>query len=391
MNLSDYISHTLLSEASEEKSTTVTNPETLTPLQLYEAVERNISEVNIYNSLYENANFDFAHLMNVALKQATITEHDRNTHLQTALSFSGDGERLISSWSSSCVIKGPTKIGKTTVAAILTAALLGQAASPFRGYLPDDAEILWVDTEQSRTHCYKVGALIGKLVLGKSTLHPRVKMLMIRQYSAKVKWEFIQYAVTSNKAIKVVVIDNLADLVTSILDEEQASVLMGALLKLAETRSLLLVNVIHTNKGNKHSRGHLGSLAEQRAETVISVEKSGKRIKIEGSLTRNGPFPPVWYERQNDDIQFFFQHEPRTDSVFKKNFSNTTMEVHKDVVSSIFKNQGELFPYEFKALLKNEYERRVHPIGLELVKKLQAYYVTEGIIQKEGSKLRMAH
>lgn len=344
---------------------------------------------SIYEYYEDKLYFDFKKLMSVALRHATITEDDRDDKHQVALSFNDGGNRTISSWSSSCVVKGATKVGKTTVASLLVAALLGHKSNPYKGHLPDEAEILWIDTEQSRSHCYKVGARIGKLVLGEEKLHPRVKMLLIREYSPDVKWQLIRNAIKLNTNIKVIVIDNLADLVSSILDEEEASGLVGALLRLVEINSLLAINIIHTNKVNRHARGHLGSLSEQRAETVISVERSGKRIKVEGALTRNGPFPTIWYERQEDDIHFFYETDPKRDISFKKDFDRTPVEVHKEVLTSVFSDTPELFPHEFKAKIGKEYESKVQRIGLELIKRLQSYYVTIGLIQKEGSKLRM--
>jgi hypothetical protein len=85
---------------------------------------------------------------------------------------------------------------------------------------------------------------------------------------------FIENEIYSNNKIGFVVIDGIKDLVTSINDEEQASLVVCKLLKWTEERNIHIVTVLHQNKSDTNARGHIGTECINKAETVLSVTKA---------------------------------------------------------------------------------------------------------------------
>jgi hypothetical protein len=139
-------------------------------------------------------------------------------------------------------------------------------------------DVLYFDTEQSKYHVQKafkrVCALIGNEA--PENLHA----YGLRKYKPSERLELIEHAIYSNLNTGFVVIDGIKDLVSSINDEEQATMITSKLLKWTEERNIHIVVVLHQNKGDNNARGHLGTECVNKAETVLSVTKSTDNREI---------------------------------------------------------------------------------------------------------------
>lgn len=93
--------------------------------------------------------------------------------------------------------------------------------------------------------------------------------------------------VTAKYAPDIVVIDQIAKMVTNYNDPEESAATMEWLSQYAADRTVLVV--IHQNKAadNKQMKGHLGSLLEQEAVENYTVEKSKGVFKVTATNARN--------------------------------------------------------------------------------------------------------
>lgn len=364
--------------------------EELSELEIIEAVENEVENFKINRLVGSQAIpvYERRSLLNRAIQNARVTIADATLGENIILSMSDDEKAAIATVATFILVKGRTKVGKTNAVLWIVSVLLGQQGFPYAGHLEDSAEIFWADTEQSRLHIAQLGSTIGKL-FGLSDFHPRLTLLSLRPYSFNARWHLIDDVIKSNDRIKVVVIDNLADLVGSILDDREASELFGKIIRLIEARKVLVIAVLHTNKTNSHSRGHLGSLAEQFAECVLDVHRKDNFVYLNATLTRNAPIPTVAYRFNGSTFEFLDAVKTTKDDVAnKKDFHRVPEHLHTKVLAEIFKDQAEFSPAEFRIRLSAVYAQTVTPIGLELVKKLQSYYVKENLIVKDAMKLK---
>ncbi|MCU9931164.1 mobilization protein, partial [Escherichia coli] len=53
-----------------------------------------------------------------------------------------------------------------------------------------------------------------------------------------------------------------------------ATMIVSKLMKWSEEKNILIVTVLHQNKGDNNARGHIGTELNNKAETVLSVSKS---------------------------------------------------------------------------------------------------------------------
>jgi hypothetical protein len=168
----------------------------------------------------------------------------------------------------------------------------------FRGTLPEyQNQILYFDTEQSKFHVQKAVKRVCAMV---QNSNPKSLLAYgLRKYPPNKRLELIEHAIYSNNNVGFVVIDGIKDLISSINDEAEATMIASKLLKWTEERNIHIVCVLHQNKGDNNARGHIGSELVNKAETVISITKSteNKEVSIvEAEYCRDKDFEPFAFE-----------------------------------------------------------------------------------------------
>jgi len=132
--------------------------------------------------------------------------------------------------------------------------------------------VLYFDTEQGKWHVQTALKRICKIV---NTPTPtNLQTYGLRALNPIERAELIEYAIYNTPNLGIVFIDGIKDLITSINDEEQATMIVSKLMKWSEEKNILIVTVLHQNKGDNNARGHIGTELNNKAETVLSVSKS---------------------------------------------------------------------------------------------------------------------
>lgn len=143
----------------------------------------------------------------------------------------------------------------------------------FKSELPiNQNEVLYFDTEQGKYHVQLALKRICKQVNIEEPENLHVYHL--RSKTPAERLELIEYAIYSNDRVGIVVIDGIKDLVTSINDEAEATMIATKLLKWSEERNIHIMTVLHQNKSDSNARGHIGSELINKAETVLSISKA---------------------------------------------------------------------------------------------------------------------
>lgn len=143
----------------------------------------------------------------------------------------------------------------------------------FKNELPSKQNsVLYFDTEQGKYHVQmalkRICTLVG--VKEPDNLH----VYGLRSLNPLERLQLIEFAIYNTENLGIVFIDGIKDLITSINDEEQATMIVSKLMKWSEERNILIVTVLHQNKGDNNARGHIGTELNNKAETVLSISKS---------------------------------------------------------------------------------------------------------------------
>jgi len=216
-------------------------------------------------------------------------------------------------------ITGKSKSKKTFLATLFLAAAIenGMVQNKLIGTLPEGKRtVLMFDTEQSNYDAYVSAKRCIELLGGGTFDH--FLPFDLREFTAMERCEIIDYLLEKHKDdAGYVLIDGIADLAKAINDEEEASRVVGLLMKWTKIYKLHITTIIHQNKNDNFATGHLGSSVMKKSECVISVERDPniKRVsRVECDLIRGvGDFDSFNIEINDNGlpVAFFDNNKPK--------------------------------------------------------------------------------
>ena len=156
---------------------------------------------------------------------------------------------------------GKPKSKKTfNISAIVAAALSGKEVLRYKATLPPDKrKILYIDTEQSKCHCHKVLKRILKLAgLPTDKENENIEFFVLREYNPDQRRDIINCALQTEYNIGLVVIDGIRDLMRDINSPSESLDIINDLMRWSSYYELHIHTVLHLNKGDDNTRGHIG-------------------------------------------------------------------------------------------------------------------------------------
>ena len=171
---------------------------------------------------------------------------------------------------------GKAKSKKTfNVSAIVAAALKNGTVLNYTAELPENKrKILYVDTEQSPYHCAKVAKRILRMAgLPTGSNHENLEFLVLRKYTPEERIAIVREAIYRTENVGLVIIDGIRDMVYDINSPGESTRIISKLMQWTDDRQIHIHTILHQNKGDENARGHIGTELNNKAETVLLVEK----------------------------------------------------------------------------------------------------------------------
>lgn len=304
-----------------------------------------------------------------------------------------EGEAILGTLGDFGLIIGKAKSRKSFFISIAVSTALGNdlILNRFKSYLPQDKnDVIYFDTEQSKYYVQKAVKRICTQIN-----HPEPKNLHafhLRSLAPGERLQFIEAEIYSNDKIGFVVIDGIKDLVTSINDESEATMIASKLLKWTEERNIYILTVLHQNKSDNNARGHIGTELINKAQTVLSVTKAenDNNISIVEPLQCRDKEPEVFaFEINEFGIPIIAENfEIRTETN-KNKFDVTNIEDFKkyQLLTEVF-SKGGSFGYsnllvQLKIAYKNQFKSS---IGDNRIKLLITHCSNNGWLKQEKEK-----
>lgn len=203
--------------------------------------------------------------------------------------------------------------------------------------------VLYFDTEQGKYHVQK--ALKRICTITGVSEPTNLNTYGLRALNPIERAELIEYAIYNTPNLGIVFIDGIKDLITSINDEEQATMIVSKLMKWSEEKNILIVTVLHQNKGDNNARGHIGTELNNKAETVLSVSKSSDNEMVsivQAEMCRNLEPESFAFEIDQNGIPYISDYVAN-DKQSKKLTKKELFELYKsEIVTDIFATSIEL-------------------------------------------------
>ncbi len=166
--------------------------------------------------------------------------------------------------------------------------------------IKESCKVLLIDTEQGTYHITKSAQRILQLAdISLFEKSDNLIVLTLREKDTKERRELTEQAIKYYTP-DIVFIDGIRDLIYSINDEHEATEIINLLMRLSSEQNTHICSVLHENKGDNNTRGHIGTELMNKSETIISVTKDGDLSKVEPKYCRNIDFE-TFYFRINEN------------------------------------------------------------------------------------------
>ena len=201
---------------------------------------------------------------------------------------------------------GKAKSKKTfNVSAIVAAALKNGTVLRYVAELPEaKRKVLYVDTEQSPHHCLNVMERIMRMAgLPDDRDNENLEFLALRKYTPEQRIRIAEQAIYHTPNLGLMVIDGIRDMVYDINSPSESTRIISKLMQWTDDRQIHIHTILHQNKGDENARGHIGTELNNKAETVLLVEKdknNGDISNVSAMHIRAMDFEPFAF-RINDN------------------------------------------------------------------------------------------
>jgi hypothetical protein len=276
--------------------------------------------------------------------------------------------RILGTLGNFSLIIGKAKSRKSFFINIAVSTVLkkDKLLNQFVGCLPyNKRKVLYFDTEQGKYHVQLALKRICKQI--NVDVPDDLDMYYLRSKTPAERLKIIEHIIHNTENLGFVVIDGIKDLITSINDEAEATMIASKLLKWTEEQNIHIITVLHQNKSDNNARGHIGTELINKAETILSVTRSenNKDISVvEPQMCRNKEPEPFAFEIIDNLPVLVEDYEIKTES--KKNkFDILELEDFKkyQILTEVF-SQGNSFNYselvfQIKIAFQNQYSNKL--------------------------------
>lgn len=327
------------------------------------------------------------------LNSLRIKPMDKIQPPQAAWKQINEKEIILGTLGNFSLIIGKAKSRKSFFINIAISAVLSKDVilNQFKGVLPpEQSKVLYFDTEQGKYH---VQLALKRIC--KQTQIPEPPNLLVyglRSLKPSDRLRIIEYAIYNTPNLGIVIIDGIKDLINSINDESEATMIASKLLKWTEEKNIHIINVLHQNKSDTNARGHIGSELTNKAETVLSVTKNemDKDISIVAAeQCRNIEPEPFAFEINEDGLPVIAENFGLRTESKKNKFDVTDLEDFKiyQLLTEVY-SKAKSFSYselriQIKFAFKNQHRKS---IGDNKTKELITYSKNKGWLLQEKLK-----
>jgi len=293
---------------------------------------------------------------------------------------------------------GKAKSRKTfNLTAITAAAISNQTVLRYTASLPiEKKKVIFIDTEQSKWHCKKVLDRIIRLAgLSLDHMPDNLKFLSLRPFSPGQRIEIIDHIIKTEDGLGLVLIDGIRDLAYDINSPQEATEVITKFMQWTYTYNVHIHTVLHQNKGDNNSRGHLGTELNNKSETVFDVsvnELDKERSIVSAAYIRDRDFEPfAFFINEISLPEIDEEYINRADSAGNKKSAWNPVEWPTqaliDMLVEAFKLSDDGIYIKYGKLVEGI--KNYSKMGQNKAKDFFTYYMANKYILKEGTKYIM--
>jgi len=291
---------------------------------------------------------------------------------------------------------GKAKSKKTfNICAIVAASLTNGTVLNYSATLPDEKQkILYVDTEQSRFHCQKALKRILQLSELPTDKQPQtLEFLSLRKFNPKIRLGIIEEAIYHTDNLGLVIIDGVRDLAYDINSPSEATDLITKLMQWSDERQIHIHTVLHLNKGDDNTRGHLGTELNNKAETVLQITKDefDKDVSsVSAMYIRDIEFEQFAFRiNENSLPELLNDYHPKQNTTQKGfDYQEVSEAKHRQALETIFSEAKQVSYTNLIGKQQEGYASVGYSFGTNKAKLLKIFLENKQMIIKDGKIYR---
>ena len=171
------------------------------------------------------------------------------------------------------VFTGHEKSGKSFVVGNIAASGVDYG-NPYLNYSLDlqGGKMVYFDTEQSETFYQLTQRRVHRWA-GEMRNVERYEAFALRRFAASQRVNLIEKYIYQTPNLSVCIIDGFVDLLVDYNSLAEVQALVSRLMRWSDERNILILGVLHLNKGDGKVRGHIGSELKNKADFIINVSQ----------------------------------------------------------------------------------------------------------------------
>jgi len=197
------------------------------------------------------------------------------------------------------VFAGKKKNGKTKFGEACCAGMLGASWGGFTSTTPN-AKGIYYNLEMDEADAMEVIRNIHALCGWSLTDNERMRVAHLRRLSYEERKEYIDKTIRHYRP-DFVVIDGIADIQPDFNDLQASADTVLWLTQLADENNCCAIVVLHENKGDGNTQGHLGTVLDKKMYQSFHVEKRGATFTAT-SISRGKECAPISFILDNDGV-----------------------------------------------------------------------------------------
>jgi len=230
------------------------------------------------------------------------------------------------------MIKGEEKSRKTWAKSLILACAIGGTANLYapdiKGHDLVGKYIIDIDTEQDAHDSWNTADRIRRAVGG---IHSYYICVKLREYSAPQRIAYLEWLFTKSQykdKLGIVSLDGYVDFLADFNSLTESMEFTQRLMKYTTMANCHITGVLHINPGTDKARGHLGTILQQKCETVLIVKDMGDYSEVICQRSRGKKFKTFGLNVNDERLPYVMQdYEPvKEDKPVKK---TTTVEFTK--------------------------------------------------------------
>lgn len=220
---------------------------------------------------------------------------------QADLSFWSDGRRYdVGGRGMIGGFIGPEKAGKSFALGQVAASHVSGGREFLNFEIKTPGSMVWFDTEQSQLF-YQLNQKRIHDAAGSKGNVPRYYAYNLRRWTPSERMDAIEHIIFSDPSLTLAVIDGLVDIVADYNDLKECQAAIGKIMAWSFERNIMVIGVLHVNKGDGRIRGHIGSEFKNKCDFIVKVEQPERNVyNLSNPTGRYPTFPAMDFTRNEE-------------------------------------------------------------------------------------------